>query len=87
MLKFILFADDINVFCADSDITRLVKTINAALDKLNMWFAVNKLSLNVSKTNYIIFGKHKYDKNKNFITISIIPYRVMSAKAWVRVYY
>ena len=27
-----------------------------------MWFAVNK-SLNVNKTNYIIFGKCKYDKD------------------------
>ena len=33
-----------------------------------MWFAVNKLSLNVNKTNYIIFGKRRYDKE---VTINI----------------
>ena len=33
-----------------------------------MWFAFNKLSLNVNKTNYIIFGKRRYDKD---VTISI----------------
>ena len=27
ILKFILFADDTSVFCADSDITRLVKLL------------------------------------------------------------
>ena len=29
------------------------------LDKLNVWFSVNKLSLNISKTNFIIFGNRK----------------------------
>ena len=62
MLKFISFADDTNVFCADSDLTRLVKAINTELDKLNVWFAVNKLSLNVNKMNYIIFGNCRYDR-------------------------
>ena len=27
------------------------------LIKLKSWFALNKLSLNISKTNYIVFGK------------------------------
>ena len=30
-----------------------------------LWFAVNKLSLNVSKTNYMIFGNEKMDNNMN----------------------
>ena len=25
------------------------------------WFSVNKLSLNIAKTNYIVFGKHKQE--------------------------
>ena len=33
-----------------------------------MWFAVNMLSLNINKTNYLIFGQRKYDKD---VTISI----------------
>ena len=36
ILKFILFADDTNVFCADSDVARLVKASNTELDKLNV---------------------------------------------------
>ena len=28
-----------------------------------MWFVLNKLSLSVNTTNYIIFGKRKYDKD------------------------
>ena len=32
---------------------------NCELDKLYIWFSVNKLSLNVSKTNYLVFVNHK----------------------------
>ena len=33
------------------------------LDKLNRWFRANKLSLNVSKTNFMIFSNKKCDDN------------------------
>ena len=41
--------------------------ISKELDKLNGWFAVNKLSLNVSKTNFIIFGNKKQTKNVDIL--------------------
>ena len=28
-----------------------------------MWFQVNKLSLNVAKTNFMIFGNKRYEEN------------------------
>ena len=31
-------------------------TLNKELDNLSVWFTINKLSLNVKKTNYIVFG-------------------------------
>ncbi len=34
------------------------------LDKLSRWFQPNKLSLNVSKTNFMIFSNKKCDKYK-----------------------
>ena len=37
----------------------LISIINHELYKLYTWFSVNKLSLNASKTNYMIFGKRK----------------------------
>ena len=54
ILKFVLFADDTNIFCSGKDINQLSKLLCIELDKLNIWFAVNKLSLNVSKTNFMI---------------------------------
>ena len=55
ILKMILFADDTNAFCSGRDIVELVEVVNNELDKLNSWFRLNKLSLNVSKTNYVVF--------------------------------
>ena len=43
LVKYILFADDTNLFCADKNINQLVTTVSTVLDKLCIWFAVNKL--------------------------------------------
>jgi hypothetical protein len=59
LLHFILFADDTNLFFSCKNINELIDTVNGELDKLAEWFRANKLSLNISKTNYILFGfKH-----------------------------
>lgn len=55
LVRFSLFADDTCVTMANKSIAHLIKSINAELKKINCWFQCNKLSLNVSKTNYIIF--------------------------------
>ena len=54
--KYILFADDTNLLCCDGDLNELVRVINGGLEQLQTWFSVNRLSLNISKTNYIILG-------------------------------
>lgn len=60
ILKFILFADDTNIFHSDTNVFQLMTTINCELLKLSKWFKANKLSLNVKKTNYILFGRKKF---------------------------
>ena len=53
----------------------IISIINHELDKLYTWFSVNKLSLNASKTNYMVFGRRKINCdvdikiNTNQITI------------------
>ena len=37
----------------------LVTVLCTELDKMYTWLSVNKLSLIIAKTNYIVFGKHK----------------------------
>ena len=61
-LKFILYADDTNVFCTGQNCVNVIKTMNDELKKLSIWFQLNKLSLNVDKTNYMLFGN--WDLNK-----------------------
>ena len=58
ILKFILFADDTNIFCHGNDLKALENIINSELSHVNTWFSANQLSLNIKKTKYIIFG-HK----------------------------
>lgn len=55
ILNLVLFADDTNLFASGDDITTLCSNINVELHKFNVWFRINKLSLNLSKTNYMIF--------------------------------
>ena len=57
VFKFILFADDTNLLCCHSDLNELVRMTNAGLDQIHVWFSVNRLSLNVTKTNYMFLGE------------------------------
>ena len=37
----------------------MCKIVCVELDKLSTWFALNKLALNISKTNFMIFSNNK----------------------------
>ena len=54
-LYSILFADDTCVLSSSKDMELLTRDINAKLAKLNEWFVSNKLTVNYTKTNYIVF--------------------------------
>lgn len=59
ILKCILFADDTALFHSDTNICRLINTMNTELQTIADWLSANKLTLNVMKTNYIIFHRYK----------------------------
>ena len=50
-----MFADDTNVFLSHKLISTLFEIMNTELSKIADWFNTNKLSLNSTKTNYILF--------------------------------
>ena len=54
--RTLLFADDTTVYISGIDITLLYSKMTEDLAKLSDWFRANKLSLNISKTNYILFS-------------------------------
>jgi hypothetical protein len=67
LLNFILFADDTSIYHSDRDFATLIRKINCELDKLSDWCKANKLSLNLKKTNYIIFRtKINHSKSRQF---------------------
>ena len=54
MLNAILFADDTNLFISHSDLVYLINTLYREFNKLSTWFAANRLSFNLSKTNFMV---------------------------------
>ena len=57
VLDPVLFADDRNLFCSENNIRTLLETANQERSQINDWFLVNKLSLNVEKTKYMLLHK------------------------------
>jgi len=54
-----VFADYTNIFISGCNWENLVLTANNELKEISNWFAASLLSLDVKKTNYILFGNKK----------------------------
>jgi len=54
----ILFADDTTIYTKSKNLNELYNIVNSDLQNLYDWFNANKLSLNISKTNYMLFTNH-----------------------------
>ena len=53
--KYVMYADDTTLFYTQPNLTNIESITNQELDKVCNWFKVNKLVVNLSKTNYVIF--------------------------------
>ena len=70
LLRFYLFADDTSIYIDSDNLSTLQKIVNRELKKVRKWLEANRLALNISKTNYVIF--HSSAKNLNeFIRIKL----------------
>ena len=56
--NMLMYADDITLYC-NIDQNVLEEVINKELSKVSQWLAANKLSINVTKTIYMVFHLHK----------------------------
>jgi len=67
--NFTLFADDTTILYSHKDIKNQVPVINRELQEVSNWFKANKLSVNASKTNFMLMGTpqttSKYDDDGN----------------------
>ena len=75
--KSILFADDTTLYTSSNNMTELFNSVQRDLDSLSDWFKANKLSLNATKTNYVLFNKNNigtvnYDLRINNVSIKRI---------------
>lgn len=55
VLAFHLFVDDTNIFLQDKNLHSLEFKLNEELHKVNQWLQLNRLSLNINKTNLVVF--------------------------------
>ena len=58
-LMSILFADDTNMFKNGKDLKILQGIINKELERVSIWLKVNKLSLNIKKTHFMLFSNKR----------------------------
>ena len=81
--KCILFADDTTVYASSKNVHDLYSLMNAELQTLSDWFKANKLSVNATKTNYVIFSKSRLSSevlDKNLFVDNECIERVASTK-------
>jgi hypothetical protein len=55
--SLILYANNTDMFLTNSDADVLIRDAITELAKLSIWFAANKLSLNIKKTNFTLSNK------------------------------
>ena len=72
MLEFILFADVTTIFYSHPNIENQINRINEELKEVSNWFKAIKLSVNASKTNYMILGTPRMVSNMDELSVNVI---------------
>jgi hypothetical protein len=79
-LQLLSFADDTTLYLSDPDSTNLMKEADAEINLLFDWLCANKLSLNIGKTKYSLFGPNQALKNINGLQITLKGEQITRAK-------
>ena len=66
-----MYADDMTIVCNADNIISLQNYLNTCLDNVNSWLEVNRLVINVQKSNVIIFSSRQKQIDKTDFTVSI----------------
>ena len=67
LFEFHLFADDANLFYSNKNIYTMQHNINSELTNVHTWLCSNKLSLNIDKSNFVIFHPPQKKITANFV--------------------
>ena len=71
LLRFYLFADDTGIYFDSENLLTLQKIVKRELRKVRKWLEANRLALNISRTNYVIFTPLQKKKLNEFIRINL----------------
>ena len=87
-LKFYLFADDTHMLYADRNLKSLETVVNHELSNVYDWLIANKLSLNIKKSNFVIFRprqkKLNYEVNLKVFDYQTNTYISLERKNYVK---
>lgn len=82
LVKPLLFADDTSICYASSDPIVLATVLNEALLNISTWMKANKLSVNIDKTNYIIFQPTQ--KKSTYEILLLLDDRLITQKKQIK---
>ena len=86
VLEFILFADGTTIIYSHPNIKNQINRINEGLKEVSNWFKANKLSVNASKTNYMILGTPRMVSNMDELTANVILDSTVLEKVNIQVF-
>ena len=66
----ILFANDTTVIVESDCVSDAIALMNLELIKLNIWLQANKLTLNTTKTHYMVFDRGKKQSGNNLLALN-----------------
>ena len=66
-----LFADDTALYCSSQSAHELQTLLNEDLDRLAQWLHQHKLTLNISKSKFMLIGGSKKLKSLSKVTLNI----------------
>lgn len=59
ILKCILFAEDTTFFCSGENIEQMLEIMQTQVRKIQTWFHLSKLYLNLDKTISVVFSNRR----------------------------
>ena len=54
-----MYADDTNITYANNDVEKIERCVNIDLGRIRIWLAANKLTLNTTKTEFLLIGSRQ----------------------------
>jgi hypothetical protein len=82
----IIFADDTNIFLKGKSIKDMMCHLNKELAQIVTWLNVNKLSLNVAKSHYMVFrSRSRKVEVSDILTVNGTPIELVSSTKFIGV--